>query len=435
MLTSLALHLALIQPNPVDVIVQKHLDKGLLGVGVAVVKDGKLVHLKTYGKGATPKNDGHYRLASITKQFTSGVIVRLVREKKFTYDDTLGKLMPDTPAAWHAVTVRQLLTHTSGIPSYTDSPRFVFSAQKPVKPDGIWQFMKDDKMDFAPGTKYKYNNTGYCLLGSIIERTTKKDYYAALDTYLLRPAGMRTTGSEKRFKVVESFGENGKPSFQLNMDWPYAAGALTSTLADMVKWDVALRGTKLFTAEEKQLMFNPDPATKKLGQDYGFGWDTTYANDKLYSHSHTGGIPGFSNIIERTANGVTTIVLANHEYEGVVSLRAEIRDLFDPMPKPPVVPDTMPELTAKHRKMIEELVAGRCDETLFAPDFLKKVPAAVLLSTSKRFAALGELKEFALVKSEGEKDVRRTYRIVFGSSPLTLGVSLKDGLIIGMMIN
>ncbi|MEI7578153.1 MAG: serine hydrolase domain-containing protein [Armatimonadota bacterium] len=435
MLTSLALSLALAQSTPVDAIVQKHLDKGLLGIGVAVLKDGKVVHLKTYGKGANAKNDGHYRLASITKQFTSGVIVRLVREKKLAYEDTLGKLMPDTPSAWHAITIRQLLTHISGIPSYTDSAKFPFVAFKPTKPDGIWQLVKNDKMDFAPGTKYNYNNTAYCLLGSIIERTTKKDYYAALDSYLLRPAGMRSTGSEKKFKVVESFDEQGKPSVKLNMDWPYAAGALVSTLSDMAKWDVALRGELLFTAAEKQLMFNPDPATQKLGHDYGFGWDTTYANGKVYSYSHTGGIPGFSNIIERTANGVTTIVLANHEYEGVVSLRSEIRDAFDPMPKPPVVEDARPELTAKHRKMIEEMVAGRCDESLFSPDFLKKVPASVLLSTSKRFVTLGELTEFSLTKSEGDEPIKRTYRLVFGTSPLTLGVITKGGLITGMVLN
>lgn len=411
------------------------MDSGLLGVGVAVVEDGKVRHLKTYGKGATAKNDGHYRLASVSKQFTAGVIVRLVRDKKFGYDDTLGKLMPDTPAAWHKVTVRQLLTHTSGIPSYTNSDRFESVVRNPVTPDGIWQFMKDDPMDFEPGTAFKYNNTGYCLLGSLIERTTKKDFYSALDTILLKPAGMSETGSEKKFKIVESFGDDGKASFPLNMDWPYAAGAIVSTLNDMVKWDQALAGTKLFTEAEKQLMFSPDPITKKSNENYGFGWNSNYVDGQLYSYSHTGGIPGFSTIIERTVGGVTVIVLANHEYSGVGVMSNEIRDIFEPKPKPAKVADRMPELTAKHRKMIDELVAGKCDEALFSPEFLEKAPPTMLLATSRRFAEFGPLTEFELVKSEGEKAVRRTYRLVFGTTPLTLQVAVgEDGLITGMVI-
>lgn len=426
--------LTLIQSSTVDAVVQKNLDKGLLGVGVAVVKDGKLLHLKTYGKGATAKNDGHYRLASITKQFTAGVVVKLVREKKLSYEDTLGKLMPETPAAWHPVTIRHLLTHTSGIPSYTESLKFMGVAKKPTTPDGIWQLTKGDKMDFEPGSKFKYNNTAYCLLGSIIERTTKRDYYSALNTYLLKPAGMRSTGPEKKFKFVPSFDDDGSPSFPLNMDWPYAAGALVSTLGDMVKWDLALRGNKLFSEAEKQLMFNPDPLAKKQGQDYGFGWNTTYADGKPYSHWHTGGIPGFSNIIERTTNGVTVIMLANHEFTSIAGLRTEIRDAFDPMPKPAPILDPKPEVTAKHKQLLEDLFAGKCDESKFSGEFLKKVPPAVLLSTSKDLLKLGPLKEFVLIKSNGDSDTRRSYRVVLGTTPLTLSIAEENGVIIGMVI-
>ena len=434
MLTSVALSFVLAQGNPVDVIVQKHLDKGLLGVGVAVVKDGKVVHLKTYGKGSTPNHDGHYRLASITKQFTAGVIVRLVREKKFAYEDTLGKLMPDTPTDWHPVTIRQLLTHTSGIPSYTNSKKFAFVMQKAVNPDGIWQLVRDEKMDFAPGTRYSYNNTAYALLGCLIERTTKKDYYSALDAYLLRPAGMRSTGSERRFKVVESFGENGKPSFQMNMDWPYSAGALVTTLADMTRWDIALRGTRLFTTAEKELMFNPDPTTVKLKEPYGFGWHPKYENGKIYSYAHEGGIPGFSTMIDRAVDGTTVIVLANHEHRSRSILSNEVIEHFYPKPIPPMTVDTMPELTAKHRQMFVNLLKGSVNESDFSDEFLKQVPVSVLISSSKQFAEMGELGDFVLIKSEGDKDVRRSYRLMLGETKMTLNIAVQGGLIVGMTI-
>lgn len=434
MFTSMAVSLLLLQSSPVDAIVQKHMDKGLLGVGVAVVKDGKILHLKTYGKGATANNDDHYRLASITKQFTSGVIIRLMREGKIGLNDTLGKLMPDTPKAWHSVTVRHLLTHTSGIPSYTDSAMTPALAVKPISPDGIWQLVKDQKVDFAPGVKFKYNNTGYVLLGCIIERITKKDYYTAVDDYLLKPAGMKSTGSEKKFKVVESFNEEGKPSFALNMDWPYSAGALVSTLGDMAKWDIALRGTKVFTTAEKELMFNPDPWTVKSNDNYGYGWGTNYAGNDIYSYSHTGGIPGFSNIIERTIKGTTIIVLANHEYEGRGVLSNQLRDFFEPAPKTPGIADTMPELTEKHQNMFVGLLAGKCDESLFSAEFLKNVSPKMLIDGAQKLADGGTLSEFTLLKSEGDKDVRREYRVVAGQSKLHLTIAVRNGVIAGMFI-
>ncbi len=434
MLSALTLSLVIAQANPVDAVVQKHMGKGLLGVGVAVLKDGKVVHLKTYGKGAMVKNDGHYRLASITKQFTAGLIVRLVRDKKFAYEDNLGKLMPDTPATWHWVTVRQLLTHTSGIPSYTDSPKVMSIIIKPTKPDGIWQFVKNVKMDFEPGKGWKYNNTGYCLLGSIIERTTKMDYFSALNKYILAPTGMHSSGPESKYKPVASYGEDGKPSFPINMDWPYAAGSLVSTLGDMAKWDVALRGGSLFTEAEKQLMFNPDPTAKRFKSNYGFGWDSNYTDGQLASYSHTGGIPGFSNVIERTVKGTTVIVLANHEYKNREALSNEVRELFELTPVAPAIADSLPELTLKHQIMFKNLLDGKADEADFSPAFLKQVPLSVLISTSKQFASLGALSNFVLLTSEGEKDVRRSYRVKLGDTVMTLNIAVSGGVIVGMTI-
>ncbi len=435
MINQVVLSILLSQANPVDSVVQKYLDLGLKGVGVAVVQDGKVVHLKTYGQGATLKNDGRYRLASISKQFTAAVIVKLVREKKLRYEDTLGKLMPDTPSAWHKVTVRQLLTHTGGLPSYSESPKLGAVRNDPVKPDGIWKLVADEPMIFEPGTAYRYSNTGYCILGTLIERTTKQDFYSALDSMILKPAGMRSTGPEKRFKVVESFGREGEPTEPINMDWVYAAGGLVSSLQDMVKWDRALAGTELFSEAEKHLMFNPEPITIKSNDNYGFGWLSNYVDGELYSYSHTGGIRGFSTVIERTVRGVTVIALANHQNDTVRSLRAEIRDMFDPKPKASPLKDTMPDLTEKHRKMLDDLLAGTCDESIFTPLFLSRVPPANLIATIKRFTDLGPLNEFTLARSAGDKEVQRVYRVVFGTTALSLHVSIgADGLIGAMSI-
>jgi hypothetical protein len=202
----------------------------------------------------------------------------------------------------------------------------------------------------------------------------------------------------------------------------------------MTRWDIALRGNKLFSNAEKELMFNPDPTTVKLKEPYGFGWHPKYENGKIYSYAHNGGIPGFSTLIERAVDGTTVIVLANHEHENRGLLSNELVERFNPKSVPPLVMDTMPELTAKHRQMFANLLQGLVNESDFSADFLKQVPASVLVSSSKRFAQVGELGEFALIKSEGEKDVLRSYRLLLGETKMTLNIAVQGGVIFGMTI-
>jgi hypothetical protein len=218
------------------------------------------------------------------------------------------------------------------------------------------------------------------------------------------------------------------------MDWPYSAGALVTTLADMTRWDIALRGTRLFTTTEKELMFNPDPTTVKLKEPYGFGWHPKYENGKIYSYAHEGGIPGFSTMIDRAVDGTTVIVLANHEHRSRSILSNEVIEHFYPKPIPPMTVDTMPELTAKHRQMFVNLLKGSVNESDFSDEFLKQVPVSVLISSSKQFAEMGELGDFVLIKSEGDKDVRRSYRLMLGETKMTLNIAVQGGLIVGMTI-
>ena len=159
-----------------------------------------------------------------------------------------------------------------------------------------------------------------------------------------------------------------------------------------------------------------------------------YENGKIYSYAHNGGIPGFSTLIERAVDGTTVIVLANHEHENRGLLSNELVERFNPKPVPPLVMDTMPELTAKHRQMFANLLQGLVNESDFSADFLKQVPASVLVSSSKRFAQVGELGEFALIKSEGEKDVLRSYRLLLGETKMTLNIAVQGGVIFGMTI-
>ncbi len=422
------------QDNQVKTLVEQAMTRGLKGAGVAVVKGGKQVFLSGFSKDSSINSGSHFRLASISKQFTSGIIVKLVREKKLSYDTTLGALLPETPKTWHPVTVRQLLTHTSGIPSYTDLPTFPILMLKPTTPAGIWKSAAKAKIDFEPGKGFQYNNTGYCLLGSIIEKLTKKPYFTALTDYILRPVGMNSTGAELQYKPVDSYDSKGVKTGKFEMTWAYSAGSIVSTLGDMVKWDIALRGNALFSEEEKSLMFNPDSVAKKYGSNYGFGWETNFVEGKPWSYSHTGGIPGFSTVIERTIKGTTVILLLNHESVERAGLSNGIMEIFEPAPKVQPVSDDSPELTLKHKEFFQKLLKGEGDESDFAPEFLQKVSLSVITKGCVELAANGPLSEFTLKSTKKADSVLRAYRVTMGGFKGTLSIAVKSGKIVGMTI-
>jgi D-alanyl-D-alanine carboxypeptidase len=422
--------------SQIDSIAEAQLKSGAKGLAIAVIDNGKPVFSKGYSADGTITPDSSFRIASITKQFTAGIIVRLVREKKLGYEDPLGKWIPEVPSEWKDVTIRQLLTHTSGIPSYTDAPGLMAVITKPVSPDGIWQFVAKTKMNFKPGQGWKYNNTAYTLLGSIIEKATKQKYFSVLDRYIFKPLNMKRSGEEKKFPVVPSFDGEGKPSFALNMDWPYSAGAIVSTANDMAKWDAALRGKSLFTDAEKEMMFTPDPVSVKNNENYGFGWVVRTVEGKRVSVAHSGGIPGFSTMINRSMlKGTTVIVLSNNESNAAGVIASKVMRLLEPgvesePPKGDV--DTKPELTSRHKTLFESLLDGSVSKDRFDPSFLKKAPLDMIKATAANFAKMGKLGEFTFLK---EAAGARSYFVRIGDAEMKFTVSENsEGKIVGMLV-
>jgi D-alanyl-D-alanine carboxypeptidase len=421
----------------IDEIAQEQLRAKSKGLAIAVLQGGKQIYAKGFGDNGKIRADSKFRIGSLTKQFTSGLIVILVREGKLSYSDTLGKYIPEVPNEWQSVTIHQLLNHTSGIPSYTENAKVRRMIDKPVSTDGIWQVVQTDKMNFKPGEGWQYNNSGYCLLGSIAERVTKKRYFQLLDQYLFKPVGMRNSGEERKHKPIPSFDSEGNPSSPINMDWPYAAGAIVSTVVDLGKWDAALHGNKLFTEAEKKLMFTADPVTLKFNNAYGYGWGTTYAQGEPVEVHHGGGIPGFTSFISRDLKSKQTIiVLNNNSAPGIPSKVAkQISKLLDPnQPSSEVAkaPDKTPELTAKHKGILVSILDGSIKEDVFAKEFLKNVPLATILGTRNEFTKMGALSDFRYFT---ESNGRRGYLFKLGASELKLWVMEdKEGKISGMLI-
>jgi CubicO group peptidase (beta-lactamase class C family) len=290
---------------------------------VAVVKDGRLMMARGFGY-ADLENDVPataetvYRLGSITKQFTAMAILQLVEAGKLSLDDELTKFLPDYPTQDHKVTVRHLLNHTSGIKSYTNVPGFRARMRQDFSHDQLLDVFKKEPFEFAPGEKWNYNNSGYYLLGLIIEKASGQSYADYLQEHIFRPLAMSATryGDTRPLIRHRAMGyrlekEQLVNDDPLSMTAPFAAGALVSSVLDLVKWHLALEAGQFISPASYEAMYRPTKLADGKTQAYGFGW----AVGEMAGHaklSHGGGINGFSTMIARyPQDRLAVVVLTN----------------------------------------------------------------------------------------------------------------------------
>jgi CubicO group peptidase (beta-lactamase class C family) len=270
-------------------------------------------------RAATPTTI--YQLGSITKQFTSAAIMKLVDQGRVKLDDDLSKFVPQFPLQGKKVSIRQLLNHTSGIHSYTSSPGWSRTWNDELSPDAIVKLVVADTFDFAPGTGYRYNNTGYVLLGMVIEKASGQTYANYLDAQFFKPLGLRQTSycpsktSDPGFALGYSKGPSGTMRAQfLHLSHPFSAGALCSTVGDLVKWQRALDGGTAVSPASYALMSTADSLNGGRKLNYGFGLVPGEFNGHK-TVSHTGGIPGFATAATYVPDDSLSIVVYTN-YDG-----------------------------------------------------------------------------------------------------------------------
>ncbi len=312
-----------------DDLLNKYTEYGQFNGSVLVADHGKVIYKKGFGLANREWDipnapDTKHRLGSITKQFTAMLIMQLVAEGKLDLQATISKYLPDySKVNGEKITIHQLLNHTSGTPNYTSFPNFFKELSRNLyTPTEMVRMYADSILDFTPGERFSYSNSGYITLGAIIEKVTGKSYEEVLQEKIFTPLKMNNSGYDhhntilkKRAAGYEMKGSKPENAPYIDMSTPYAAGSMYSTVEDLFIWDQALYTEKLLPKKYRDMMY--EKYVPAFGQYYGYGWSVGYfpvgnTKDSTEIIGHGGGINGFNTLITRMPKEKSTIILLNN---------------------------------------------------------------------------------------------------------------------------
>ena len=299
-------------------------DKQFMGT-ILVAERGQIILDKGYGYANlewqipnTPTTK--FRIASLTKQFTAASILLLEEQSKLKTTDFINKYMLDAPSTWNKVTLFHLLNHTSGIPNYTSFPDFSAFTTSTKTPEQQIDFFRNKPLNFQPGSSFEYNNSGYVLLGYLIEKISGQSYQDFVVNNIFKPLEMNNSGYDSHSEIIlhraagYMVSSNGiRNADYLDMSIPYSAGSLYSNTQDLLRWEQGLFVGKILSAESLKKMLKP------FKNDYGFGV-RIYSLNEHKAISHAGGTSGFNTkLIYCPDDELTIIVLANLNALGYVA--------------------------------------------------------------------------------------------------------------------
>jgi len=301
-----------------ETVIRASADRGEFMGAVLVAKDGVILLDRGYGSANLEwkiPNDGdtRFRLGSVTKQFTAVAILLLQERGKLSLDAPVKTWLPDAPAAWDKVTIRHLLGHTAGIANFTDFPDYEKQKTLPATLDSLIARFRDRPLDFQPGEKWNYSNSGYILLTAIVEKASGQPYTAFVTDNTFKPLGMADTGYDSHAAILPHRASGYAPSANgmvnadyLDMSIPRGAGGLYSTTHDLLKWQTGLFGGKVLKPASLTALTTP------VKNDYAMGVGAT-RKDGVLVVAHSGGIEGFNTWLGTAPDRhLTVVVLGNY---------------------------------------------------------------------------------------------------------------------------
>lgn len=302
---------------------QKSCDSKKFMGAVEVALNGKIVYSDACGWADAEWNvknavDTRFRTGSIAKQFTAAAVLLLHEQGRVSITDPIGKYLPELPESWCSATIHQLLTHTSGIPTYTEGPIFERMSRTGATPKEMVDSVRDKPLTFPHGKQFRYNNTGYIVLGMLIEKISGMSYDRFVQENIFDRVGMADSGFDEQHKIIprRARGYSLIKGALQNADFldttsAWSAGGFYTTVGDLVVWSEALAHQKLLNADSTQRMFAVYPETVLQGMHYGYA----VVLAERFGHAlqyHGGGITGFQSVLQRyPQRGLVIAILSN----------------------------------------------------------------------------------------------------------------------------
>lgn len=340
-----------------DLLLSKKYETSDPGATALVAINGKVIYQKAFGKANLELDvnmslNNVFEIGSLTKQFTAVSILMLVEQGKLKLDDDITKYIKDYPTHGHSITIHHLLSHTSGIGSFTSSDEWWNNRKKDYTKEEFINLFKKLPMPYAPGEKYLYSNTGYFLLGAIIEEISNKTYEEFIRENIFKPLEMNNTDYGSRSKIIlkrasgydneydkggEKFNENETVNAEpISFIHWHSAGAIVSTVHDLFLWNRAIRNNKLISEENKIKAFTNYQLKDGKHTNYGYGWAIEDING-ISSIEHNGGTMGFrTTIIYLPKEDVFVVVLSNQTYNAPDNVSAKMAAIAINKPYPEI---------------------------------------------------------------------------------------------------
>jgi CubicO group peptidase (beta-lactamase class C family) len=407
------------------------------GVGIGIVKNGKVVLAKGYGFAnlehqVPTKPETLFQAGSLGKQFTAMAVMLQVEAGKLQLTDPLTKYFPGAPESWAGITVRNLLNHTSGLPDLEGTLDY----RKDYTDEDLARFAYALTLEFAPGSRWSYSNTGYVLLGIIVNRVSGTFYGDVLREKVFKPAGMTTARiiSEEDIIPHRAAGYRLVNETLKNQEWvspslnTTADGSMYVSVRDMIAWDAAVQARAILKPESWKEILTPAPLTSGATYPYGFGWQLEERAGKPL-HQHTGSWQGFTSYFGRyLGEGLSLVVLTNSANASPSRFAQGIAALIAPALAPPAlttpIEDREPQITARVAALLEKTREGK-----LAPADFAYVRAGFFPEGAKMYQAqlntLGPAGQPVLVERRTLGDDRvYTYLVTFGAKTFRLLVGL-----------
>jgi CubicO group peptidase (beta-lactamase class C family) len=302
---------------------------------VLMARQGDILLSAGYGEADRDRHllntaQTRFRLGSLTKQFTAMAILILQERGVLTVQDPICTHLADCPTRWQAITIHQLLTHTSGVPDFTLLPGYRATMELPSSPAQTIARVRDQPLEFLPGEKFRYSNSGYVLLGAIVEQASGSTYEAFLQDHIFAPLQMVNSGYDHNAgDLAVGYRDRSTQADFIDMSGPFAAGSLFSTVADLYRWNQALSTDQLVSQASLDVMFTPfAPILDGGGYGPGYGWFIGKEGDRPIA-SHEGGISGFHSLITRyPSDHVFITILSNREDANLAEIQAQLINML-----------------------------------------------------------------------------------------------------------